>query len=547
MTLPMRQRVPIWRLCCLALCCLWLCACGSDAASTLTQAKGEDDYLAFLDVEPASADPQCILENYTVALNVFDRLVEVRGDNDALELEPSLADSWEVSEDGLRYSFHLREGVRYSNGAELTTDDVRYSFERLITNPASVHGDLVMGVVGAEELSEGKADSLAGFEVIDDHAFAITLAEPSAAFLASLSTPAASILDQETTHDAGDAFGHDVRKTVGTGPFVLEDWEEGKSIVMEANRECWSGSPACPGLKMLFYSESDALQEMFAQGKIDILDLDKLGMDAEYLLRGADHQRNIVKGRRVGITYIALNESQYPLGDVRVRKALQLALDRPALLRATADVEGRVENGILPTGLLGHNEELADIPFDPQQATELLAEAGFDDGFEMEVSYPLSAPQSVRDLLSLAASMWREIGIRVFVVGVAPDEFAERRSAGELTCYAATFSADYDDPKDFMQPFFGSAENSAARSLCYDDEDVMERVRLADAIVDEAWRIATYQQLEEKIVQQDAAWIPLYSRMHYFVVSDRVEGFSVHWNGWSSNRYADVALKTAGE
>lgn len=533
-------------LACLALC-LCLCACDGGPAGHANAAKNERNYLTFLDVEPASADPQCILENYTVPLNVFDRLVEADGGGKGVTIKPSLASAWEVSKDGLRYTFHLREGVEFSNGEELTSDDVRFSFERLLTNPEGVHADLALGIVGAPELQDGTADSLAGFKVVDDHTFSITLSAPSASFLASLSTPAASIFDEGTTLAAGDAFGHDVERTVGTGPFVLKKWEEGKSITMAANHSCWNGEPESVGLKMTFYAESVSIKDLYTQGKIDILDLEKLGMDAEYFLRGETYKANIVRGRRVGITFLALNESVYPLNDVRVRRALQLALDREVLVKASIGGRGDVEHGMFPLGLVGHNEALSPIPFDPNKARNLFDEAGVEEGTELEICYPLSASQSLRDMLDLVASMWRDLGMRVFVVGLSAEEFEAKRDAGELACYPATYSAEFDDPQSVIRPFFGSVQNSRARSLCYDNKEIIERVQRADAIVDEQARIAEYQALEQKIVQEDAAWIPVYSRLHYFVVSDRVNGFRVGWNGWSSIRYDNVSLTLAGE
>jgi len=523
-----------------------LCSCGADVASYATSSASDADYLTFLDEEPESADPQCVLARYTVPLNVFDRLVEVSED-DASKLKPSLADSWEVSEDGLVYTFHLHEGVLFSNGSKLLADDVKFSFERLLTHPQSKHQDLLINVVGANELQEGTAEELKGFQIVDDHTFAITLQEPSVAFLPSLSSPPLSIYDKETTTEAGSAFGRDVEQTVGTGPFVLENWDAGKSITMKANHHCWCGAPACSGLRMLFYSESDSLHDMYHQDKIDIMDLDMLGMDAEYFLRGDEYLRNLVRGRRVGITYVALNESVEPLADVRVRRALQMGLDRGALLQASIGGRGTIENGIFPRGLKGHNQDLSSIPYDAEQARELLYDAGYEDGFELEVSYSLDSSQNLRDLLEIAASMWRELGIRVFVVGLAPEEFVSQRNAGKLACYASTFSADYNDPQNIIYPFFGNKRNSASRSLCYKDEEVMERVRRASSITDDTLRMEEYHALEERIVHDDAAWIPLFSRLHFFVVSDRVKGFEVSWNGWSSSRYANVSLTKAGE
>lgn len=499
-------------------------------------------YLTFLDVEPQIVDPQLISENYTVPLNIFDRLVEVDDESDTNELKPSLAESWNVSEDGQTYTFRLRAGVTFSNGEPLTSSDVRYTLERLITHPDSCAADIAAEIRGAERLHDGLADKLEGFKELDDLTFTIELKEPYAAFLAELSTPGASILDEDTTRALGSRFGTSAETTVGTGPFLLTEWDRHQSIIMTANPTCWAGIPHCPGLHMMFYTDHDPLRAMYANGEIDILDLDKLDMTAEYFLHGDIYLKNLIRSPRVGITYIALNESKGPLGDTRVRKALQLALDRQTILQACTGGRGIVENGIFPRGLAGYNPSLEAIPYDPEAAHQLLEEAGYGEGFDLTISCNASSTQSTRDLLRLAAAMWGKIGVRTTIEELDDAGFIAKRKAGELTCYTATWSADYNDPNNFIYTFFGTAQNSAGRSLCYSDEATMQQVRDARTIVDEHERISAYQALEQKIVQDDAAWIPLYSRYHFFVVSDRVHGFSARWNGWSSNRYDNVTL-----
>lgn len=517
------------------------------ACSLKTEDKDSDiktysSYLRFVDREPELLDPQCISENYTVPLNVFDRLVEDEEVNGKNELVPSLAESWEISEDGLEYTFHLRRDVTFSNGQSLTSDDVAFTFDRLLTNPASRNQDVIMSIMGAEALRDGRINHLSGFEKIDDYNFRITLGYPYSAFLESLTTPAASILDKESTLKAGEDFGKSVENYIGTGPFILSEWKKGKEIVMAANKDCWSGAPACEGLEMMFYSDNAPLLSMFIDGNVDILDLDNLGLDAEYFLRGDIYRKNVVRGQRVGISYIALNESVKPLNDVRVRKALQLALDRRTLLQSSISGRGILTNGIFPKGLRGYNPDLPEIPFDTAKARKLLKEAGYKDGFSITIACSDTSTQNEKDMLRVAASMWEEIGVHSEIVEMSNKKFLEQRRAGELPVYAGTWSADFNDPDNFIYTFFGTKKNSFSRSLCYSDEITIRRVQEARAIVNQEERMKEYQELEKKIIQDNAAWIPLYSKIHFFAVSDRVSGFNVRWNGWSSNRYDHVSV-----
>ena len=179
------------------------------------------------------------------------------------------------------------------------------------------------------------------------------------------------------------------------------------------------------------------------------------------------NQPLLQQGYRVGITYVALNEAVEPLDDARVRKAMQLALDRDSIMRVACNGRGSVENGILPRGLIGHNPALPEIPFDQELAKRLLTEAGFEDGFELPMVMPDTANQSMRDVMNLLIFMWRRVGIYARVAYVSEEEFIEQRSAGLIACYAATWSADFNDPDNFMYTFFGSQANTRLHGLCY--------------------------------------------------------------------------------
>ncbi len=550
-------------------CCmlLSLAACGSssdetasagttassDAQSTTqateeTQTSSSDtldttNFLKIADDNPDTTDPHCTSEYYTVAMNVFDRLVEVQAHDDGTsEIVPSLAKDWEISDDGLEYTFYLEEGVKYSNGADMTASDVLYSFTRLLTYEKAINDDVVDMIVGAQALMEGTAETLEGFEIIDDYTFKITLEQPYAAFLAGLTTPGASILDEETTEAAGEQFGIDPALTIGTGPFIFYEWTFNSQIILTANENCWSGAPACEGIVMKFIDDQDTMRMMFENGELDILDLDNAPSQADYFLDNPDYADNIVSGMRVGIYYIALNEAFEPLDNVLVRKALQCSVDRQAILDALYGGRGQVQNGIFPVGLIGYNPDLPEIEYDVERAKELLAEAGYADGFDLTFTISSDADATTKDLAQIVKAQWAEIGVNVTIETLDSATMMDLRRSGEIMCYTSSWSADFNDPDNFIYTFFGTTENTVLRSLNYSNEEAIARVAAARGIVDEDERIAEYQALEELIIQEDAAWVPLYAKEHLFVVNDRVSGFTVSWNGWSNNYYRNVSV-----
>ena len=511
------------------------------------QAAAETDrtrYLAAVEDEPDTVDFQCTTIYYTIAQNVFNRLVEMENDDQSrMQILPSLAEFWEVSEDGRCYTFRLRKGVTFSNGSPLTSADVEYTFKRLLTHPESCNRDIAYNIVGAAALESGETDELEGFRAIDDLTFSITLEKPFEAFLACLSMPGASILDRETTEAAGAFFGEDPAWTVGTGSFILEEWEAGKGMILTANPNCWAGAPKCDGLDLRFLTEPEAIRMMFERGDLDILDLDEVGNSVEYFIHGDIYQDRLYKVQRIGIHYIALNESVEPLNDVRIRKALQLALKRTTILDAIYSGRGTVENGIYPHGLYGFNPELPGIPYDPEEAKALLEQAGLPEGFELTLSVNASSTGWEKSLLELVASMWKEIGVKATVEILPESEFMRLRKSGKLACYTALWTADYNDPDNFVHTFFGNRENTTFRSLCYDNEEIMKRVRDARTIQDSELRLKEYQDLERIIIQEDAAWIPLFSRLRYYVASEQLGGVKSSWNGSVKNRYCDIYFK----
>lgn len=530
-----------------SLVCLASCASPQTAPKPTAQKAGKVDtsrYIVSVVDEPETTDFQCTTIDYTIALNVFNRLVEIQADSEGnLAISPSLAESWEVSDDGLRYTFHLRKGVTFSNGSPLTSSDVRYTFTRLLTHPNSCNQDIASDILGADRLLKGETDELEGFEILNDYDFVIELQQPFSAFLPCLCMPGASILDEESTQEAGDLFGMDPAHTIGTGPFVFTSWEPGKGLLLATNPTCWEETPGCDGVDLRFVYDPEVLSQMFNDGELDILNVDVFGDLSEYYLHGDVYRDQLHTVSHVAIDYIALNASKAPLDDVRVRKALQLALNRQTLLDAVYDGSGEVENGIYPHGLIGFNPDLAPIPYDPEQARALLQDAGLADGFDLEVTVRSSSTRAQRQVVDLAASMWDKIGVRTNVSIVEDGEFMDKRTNGEVMCYTATWSADYDDPDNFAYTFFGTPENTKFRSLCYDNADAIARVRAARAITDEQERIEEYDDLERIIVQEDAAWIPLFSRDRHFVVSDRVENFTVSWNGWFETSYKYMSIR----
>ena len=518
---------------------------GAENEST-AEVKGVDvdttGYLvAALNADIQTADVQKTSKDYEVPFNIFDRLVDVEVDADGnSKIVPSLAESWDISDDGLEYTFHLRQGVKFHNGNDFTAEDVAYTFHRMLTVEGGVNTEFIDQIKGADELLAGETDTLEGVEVVDDYTIKVTLKEPFAGFLASISSPGVSIYDSEATEAAGDQFGMDPAVTVGTGPFEFSSWSFNNQLVLTRNEDYWKGASGLPGVVIKIIPDTETQSMMFESGELDILDLDYAADSVDRFTETYPDQ--IVQGPRVGIVYFTMNFNKEPFQDVRVRKAVQMSIDRQAILDALYGGRGQVEQGIFPHGLIGFNPDQEEIKYDPEAAKALLAEAGYADGFDMEIAADSSASDTMTMALEIVSDQLAEVGIRAEIKNYDESTWLETRKSGELGSFMSTWSADYNDPDNFIYTFFGNEEKTRIRSINYPDTEVMERVAKARTIVNEDERLAEYKALEEKLIHEDAAWVPMFSRLHLFAVSKRVQGFTPLWSGLSDQLFYNISL-----
>lgn len=522
-------------------------ACTSKSADTTgkeTKEVQEDTSKANTVVTAIKSDIQTVdvhktSNNYMVPLNIFDRLVDVELTKDgSSKLVPSLAESWDISDDGKIYTIKLRQGVKFHNGEDFKSDDVVYSLTRIITAQGATNGDFVSQILGADELMSGAANSFEGVKAIDDYTVEITLKDPYAGFMASLAAAPVSMLDEKTTEEAGDKFGIEPEFTVGTGPFKLKEWKTNDSISMVKNEEYWKGSPSIDGVLIKVVPDTETQNIMYRNGELDILDLDYM---VDYIPQyKEDFADSLVNTARVGITYFTFNENIEPFDNVNVRKAVSMAIDRQAIIDSMYGGTASIENGIFPRGLIGHNENVEKIEYNPEEAKKILEKEGYASGFDMEIAADSAASDTTHSILEIIVDELSQIGINATIKNYDESTWLATRKSGELGSFMATWSADYNDPDNFIYTFFGNAENSKLRSINYKDESVMDRVSKARTIVNEEERLKEYNELEEKIVTEDRAWLPMFARQHYYALSDKIENFTPNWAGLSDIQFYSI-------
>ena len=562
MTKMLKKRIPA--LLSLAAGIVLMTACGKPAEQAQTKAPAEtsaavetsaaapaasngmqaEDGLLRVAIlyDMVSMDVTKTTDNYMVPLNVFDRLFETRSDGGSAKVEGSLCTEYSVSEDGLVYTFTLRDGVVFSNGSALTASDVKYSFERLLI-AANENTEIPLEVAGGEELMNKNADSLEGFEVLDDTHFTVRLKEPNAGFVAELSSPAMSIVDAETMKEVKN-FGSEPADTIGTGPYRVTEWVANDHYTLEYNDKYWGPEPTAKKVDVRVIPDPSTQNLMFQNGELDMIDLQSLDSSIVESSYKPVYPDRIVSAPRVGLNYFSLNENNEYLQDVNVRKAVAMAIDVDEIIEGIYSSNAIRQNGIIPTGIWGHNDELQGVDFDPEGAKKLLKESGYQEGeVHFELAVDSAADSNIKLTCQAVSQMLEAAGIRAEIKNYDHSAFLDLRLSGKMDSFIARWGMDYNDPANIMYTFFGSPEKTAQRSLNYKDTDVMARVAAAPSITDDAEREKEYQALEKKIVAEDAAWVPILEEQHLYCLGSRMESFTPHWAGFSDFYAADAVLK----
>ena len=481
-------------------------------------------------------------DNYLIPMNVFERLFESRPENGASKIENSLCTDYSVSEDGKTYNFTLKDGVVFSNGSALTASDVKYSFERLL-KIADQNTDIPLEVVGGEAVMKGEADSLEGFTVTDDTHFSVTLNNANAGFVAELSAPAMSIVDAETMEQVKN-FGVDPADTIGTGPYIVTEWVANDHYTLVYNPKYKGEEPSVKKLVVKVIPDANTQNLMYQNGELDLIDLksmDTMIVENTYKTQYAD---KIVSTPDVGLTFIIMNENNQYLKDVNVRKAVGMAIDIDSIIKNIFNGNAKREYCLIPSGVWCHNNEQTSFPYDPDQARKLLQEAGYKDGdITFEFSMDSTTDSNTQLVYQFISQELKKIGINANIKAYDKASYLALRNSGEMDCFIARWGMDYNDPANIMFTFFGNAQNSALRSENYPNTEVMARVAAASAIVDDNEREKEYQALDEKIIVEDAAWVPMYSTLHLYCIGDRVQSFTPQWAGFTDFFATDVVMK----
>jgi ABC-type oligopeptide transport system substrate-binding subunit/class 3 adenylate cyclase len=463
--------------------------------------------------EPRTLDPTTVVDVYAIGVTsqLFSGLVELSPEMDVV---PDVAKAWEVSEGGRKYVFHLREDARWSDGTPVTAEDFAYAWRRVL-DPAtgSPAAGLLHDIKGARAFHQGEVSDpgSVGVQALDEHTLVVELKEPTSYFLQLLAYPATGPVPRHVVETYGEAWT-EVDNIVTNGPFRLESWQRGQSMVFLRNPEYrgrFRGNVQHIDLLALEWS---AALKMYEDDSLDVLDL-RLLPPPEMDRARQRHAGEYLSVPSLATIFVAFDAGRPPFDDVRVRQAFVLATDREML----GDVIWRgyvfpATGGFIPPGMPGHSVGIG-LPYDPQQARRLMAEAGYPGGRGFPVADALT-PHEHEPLSKHLRAQWHEnLGVEITWQPMEYGAFVERicTEPEPPSMFLGRWHADYPDPDNFLRV------GPAMWLPGWREETYAGLVEEASRSMDQEERMDLYKRAD-KILVEEAAIMPLnYVRLHLLI------------------------------
>ena len=483
---------------------------------TLIVARNIDDYVTN------DVSRQYEYTSQMIDESAYDTLVTVDAP-DFTKIQPKLAETWEISKDGLTYTFHLRKGVKFSSGNPLTAKDVRFSFRRLShlkDNPSFF------------------MDSVKDVEAVNDTTVKIILSAPDASFMAALAAVPCGVVDSKTViaqggTDADDAKDKDKatawlnEHSAGSGPYILTSFKKNEEAVLERNPNSWAPKPYFARIVFRHVKDGTTQREMVERGDADVAH----DFDPDIVAKIAPGAKiKVLEGLSMNQVYMALNNNPQvskEIADKRVRQAISYAIDYDGIIKGLVRGAAVRTPGMIPLGLLGVDAGMARKQ-DAAKAKQLLAEAGYANGFPVKLSY-WTAPLLGVPAEPLAAKLQADLTAVGIAVTLDPKErsvgIADYR-AGKPALMLATWSPDYLDPHPYADAFYKKG-GAAAHRVAYDDSKVTDLVGAGDRELDPKKRAEIYKDLT-KTVLDDVPFILLIQPKAYVGLNPAIKGYAYH-------------------
>ncbi|WAH36234.1 ABC transporter substrate-binding protein [Alicyclobacillus dauci] len=518
----------------------------SGTGQTTSNSKPVEGGSITLDVTQAVPDMDPAIAFDTVSAEVGEQIYEslVTYDKGTDKIIGDLAQTYDVSSDGKTYTFHLRQGVKFSNGDPMTAEDFVFELERLLNKnmqpKPSPGSNFFLNITGAQAFYDGKAKSISGVSTPDDHTLVINLDKPQQYFIKILAMPFLSAVDPKFVNKVGNA-AFDTDQAMGTGPFELQKNSQSQ-VVLVKNPNYWqkdSSGNQLPYLDKVTInvnanSQLDAMH--WEQGQTAFMSPWLIGGDGmpssayPTIMNSPKYKKLVMTEPLNAIYYIGLNTKKTingkpnPLSNVKVRQAIAYGFDRSQFVK--------INNGTvvpdaepLPTTLEGYVKNLdpdAKYTYDPAKAKQLLKEAGYPNGFTIDF-WNQSLDVSKKEDQAFQAMM-KNIGITVNLHEVTWKDYLTKVMSGDAQSMDSAWNQDFPDASDFLNTLFNSNQAPENNLTNYSNPQVDSWLNQAQYMADASQRDTLYAKVINQTMR-DAVWVPTYQLNGFWSVQSWVHGF----------------------
>ncbi|HEX2501848.1 MAG TPA: peptide-binding protein [Methylomirabilota bacterium] len=498
-------------------------------------AAGKDFVIGYLG-DATSLNPVIATDgqSYIAEWPIFDSLVEL---DEKLGVKPLLAESWEVSRDGLTYTFKLKKGVKWHDGKPFTAKDVAFTFYSVLDPKVTTpHRGYFDALVGFPELTNKdnpkKPEELAQkpIEVIDDHTIRFRLRYPYGAFLAVLVNPRAGIVPEHLLKGVDLNTAEYNRKPIGTGPFKFVEWKRGERLVLEANPDYHAGRPALDRLIYRVIPDAVVLLQELRAGGVDFIERPPL---TEVGRLKQTPGLKVLTADNTSYTYFGFRQDLAPFDDIRVRRAFYHAIDISAIVREVLQGYGTVSNGQFPPGSWAFDPSVKPYPYDPNRAKALLAEAGWKPGPDgvltkdgKRLAFSLrhdQADQTVKDTAIIIQEFLKKVGVEATIEPLDWPTFVKKLFASEFEGIVVGWT-NFHDPDPFAYSIWHSGQWKARNFAHYKSPRADAALEAARRAGDQAERKRQYAEFS-KILMEDAPYVFLYFPQQVYVTRQSYDGF----------------------